>query len=222
MEDSLEAINKEIINCRKCPRLISYIQEVAKKKKRAYRNWEYWGKPVPSFGDPNAKILIIGLAPAAHGANRTGRMFTGDASGKWLYKALYEVGLSNKEESISKDDDLKLNHVYITATIHCAPPKNKPNRDEIENCSYFLKREIDILKNVKVYVLLGRIAFDNFKRLTKLKGEFANGKILKYKDKWVICSYHPSAQNTLTGRLKWDDWIKIFKTAKELAFSEEN
>jgi len=140
--DELEIINNEIINCKKCPRLISYIQSVSKKKKKAYKDWEYWGKPVPSFGDKNAKILIIGLAPAAHGGNRTGRMFTGDSSGEWLFKALYEVGLSNKEESKSRDDGLELKHVYITATVHCAPPKNKPNKNEMENCSYYLKKEI--------------------------------------------------------------------------------
>lgn len=214
----LNWINEEIINCKKCPRLINYIDEVARRKKRMFKNWEYWGRPVPSFGDQRAKILIIGLAPAAHGANRTGRMFTGDSSGKWLFKALNEVGLSNKGESERANDGLTLNGVYITSTIHCAPPKNLPTKEEIINCSYYLRREIDTLKEVKVYIILGRIAFDNFKRITGLRGEFQHGKILSFNGKYVICSYHPSAQNTNTGRLKWKDWINIFKIAKELAF----
>lgn len=181
-------------------------------------DWDYWGKPVPGFGDPNAEVLIIGLAPAAHGANRTGRMFTGDSSGDWLYKALYETGFANQPESYSIEDGLKLKNVYITAIGRCAPPQNKPTSEEIKNCSPYLESEIELLKNVKVILCLGGLSFNRFCKLHQLKGlKFShqgsypldNGKVL-------VSSYHPSRQNTNTGKLKWEDWLRVFVAVRKL------
>lgn len=212
---------EEIISCEKCKRLIEYRKNF--KIPPRFQGWKYWNKPVPGFGDINARILIVGLAPALHGGNRTGRVFTGDESGKWVIKALYLLGLSNKEEGVSKDDGLRLKGVYLTNAVKCAPPKNKPSSDEILNCMPFLEREIKELKNLKVIIALGRIAFDVVTKIFHVKEEFSHGKIVKLPDgKILIASYHPSAQNTKTGRLKWEDWIKIFKIAIELSNSPQN
>jgi uracil-DNA glycosylase family 4 len=158
---ALHILQDEIVNCQRCPRLIAHCAEVARVKRRAYRDWDYWGKPVPSFGDPHAELLIIGLAPAAHGANRTGRVFTGDGSAYTLYSVLHKTGFANQPESRSRDDGLRLHNAYITALAHCAPPANKPTREEILNCRGYLERELDLLRNVKVVVPLGRLAFDH-------------------------------------------------------------
>jgi uracil-DNA glycosylase family 4 len=217
----LERINEEIVNCRKCPRLVEYRERIAKEKVRRFKNWKYWGKPITSFGNVHARLVLIGLAPAAHGGNRTGRIFTGDSSGDWVFKALYEVGLANKPKSISRDDGLEVYKTFITAALKCVPPKNRPTREELENCSKFLRRELDLLKNAKVVIVLGRIAFDSYLRYLKSRGYQVNFKfkhfgIYKFNKITLITSYHPSRQNTQTGKLKWNDWLKVFKEAKRI------
>lgn len=185
-------------------------------------DWDYWGKPVPGFGDPQASLLIIGLAPAAHGANRTGRMFTGDSSGQWLVKALYETGLANQPYTVSKDDGLKLKSVYVTAVVRCAPPKNRPTSEEIDNCSEYLSEELRILKKVKVVLTLGRIAFESYLKLVNgwemHRLRFGHGKVyrLSHRSPTLVASYHPSRQNTQTGRLTWRMWMKVFRKVRSL------
>lgn len=214
--NSLYKINNQIIKCKKCTRLVQYREAVSKTKKKEFRNQTYWGSPVPGFGDPNAKLLILGLAPAAHGGNRTGRMFTGDSSGDWLTRALYQNGFANQLSSISKNDGLKLINTYVTSVLHCAPPQNKPAKIELENCSEFVQSELVNLRNVKVIVCLGKIAFDSFCRMNKIRGKkFKHGNTFVYGKRTVIASYHPSRQNTQTGRLKWGSWNNIFKLAKK-------
>ncbi|HXH20127.1 MAG TPA: uracil-DNA glycosylase [Chitinophagales bacterium] len=215
----LAALAKQIVNCRRCPRLVEFRREVAEKKVKRFNDWRYWGKPVPGFGDPNAEVLIIGLAPAAHGANRTGRMFTGDSSGDWLYRALYETGFANQPASFSRDDGLVLKKVFVTAVCRCAPPGNKPLPSEMENCSDYLEKEIELLPNVKVVLCLGQIAFSRYCRLHSLKRlEFSHGKKFRLRDgKILLSSYHPSRQNTNTGRLKWNDWLKVFREVRLIA-----
>ena len=167
---ALREVADAVVACRRCPRLIHYIQDVARTKRRAYRDWEYWGRPVPGFGDPLARLLIVGLAPAAHGANRTGRMFTGDSSGDWLYRALHRAGFANQPTSTHRDDGLRLHDAYVTASCRCAPPGNKPSREELAACRGFLARELEILATVRVIVCLGQIAFDNVLRLMRERG----------------------------------------------------
>lgn len=226
--NELNKLAREIVSCRKCPRLVAYREEVAHKKRRAFRDCEYWGKPVPGFGDPMARFLIVGLAPAAHGANRTGRMFTGDRSGEWLYRALYKQGFANQPYSVSIDDGLLLKDVYITAVVRCAPPKNRPTPSEIKNCLPYLKYEIEILKNLKVFLALGRIAFDGLKRVLVEKGfittarklKFGHGALYKLKGKeatgYLKVSYHPSQQNTQTGRLTEEMFDSVFEDVKRI------
>lgn len=207
-------LQDEIASCRKCPRLVAHCQEIARVKRRAYRDQEYWGRPVPSFGDPKAALLIVGLAPGAHGANRTGRMFTGDRSGDFLYRALYETGFANQPESVSSTDGLKLTNCYITAPVHCAPPDNKPTREEIEICSDYLRRELVLLKNVRVVVVLGRIALDAYRAIRQLSRlDFAHGLVHDL-NPTLICSYHPSQQNTQTGRLTAEMLRQVFEEAQ--------
>jgi len=215
--DALEALSKQIINCNLCPRLTEYRVKVALNPPKRYRGEEYWAKPLPGFGDPYAKLLILGLAPAAHGGNRTGRMFTGDGSGAWLMKALYETGFANQPTSLSRNDGLKLNGAYLTAVVRCVPPANKPLKSEVENCSKYLKAELKILKDVSVVVALGRLAHDTYLKITGSRNlAFKHGQIIdlgKHKP-LLIDSYHPSRQNTQTGRLTWDMWIDVFKRAR--------
>lgn len=207
-------LQDEIASCRKCPRLVAHCQEIARVKRRAYRDQEYWGRPVPSFGDPKAALLIVGLAPGAHGANRTGRMFTGDRSGDFLYRALYETGFANQPESVSSTDGLKLTNCYITAPVHCAPPDNKPTREEIEICSDYLRRELVLLKNVRAVVVLGRIALDAYRAIRQLpRLDFAHGLVHDL-NPTLICSYHPSQQNTQTGRLTAEMLRQVFEEAR--------
>src|SRR6185437_8249837 len=168
--DPFIVLERDILSCRRCERLRAHCESVAEMKRRAYRDWEYWGKPVPAFGDPAARLLILGLAPAAHGANRTGRMFTGDRSGDWLYRALHQSGFASQAESAHRDDGLELRDAYITASARCAPPENKPLPEEIRNCREFLVRELEILRNLRVVVALGKIAFDNYLDLLKARG----------------------------------------------------
>lgn len=210
-------LNQKIIKCKRCPRLITYIQQVAKDKVKRFSDQKYWGKPLPGFGDCNAELLLVGLAPAAHGGNRTGRMFTGDSSGNWVARVLYEKGFATKPTSEYTQDGFSLINTYITAAVRCAPPQNKPLKDELENCSTYLKDELSILKNVRVIVCLGKIAFDSCCKLLHVKGaKFVHGKLLRH-GKWIIIStYHPSRQNTQTGRLTWNQWSSIFSKTKRL------
>ena len=206
----LRVLNEEIVACRKCPRLVRYREKVAREKRRAYREWTYWGKPVPGFGDPNAQLLILGLAPAAHGANRTGRMFTGDRSGDFLYKALHKVGFANQATSLHREDGLRLQSVYISAVCRCAPPDNKPLPKEIKNCSDYFERELEILRP-KAVLALGRIAWDGYLEILKRRGlipsralyTFAHGAEAEVAPGTprLFGVYHPSQQNTQTGRV---------------------
>ena len=223
MNRSLTSLNKEIIACRKCPRLVEWREEVARIKRRAYRDQEYWGKPVPGFGDPHARVLVVGLAPGAHGSNRTGRPFTGDASGGFMYPALYRAGFANQASAESRGDGLILKDLYIASVGRCAPPANKPNPEELNNCQPYLEREIQILKP-KVIVCLGRIAFDRIVKMYSAKNlgwKFAHGETYELMTgHWLLCSYHPSQQNTLTGKLTTKMFDDIWVKAKELLLNE--
>jgi uracil-DNA glycosylase family 4 len=213
----LELLNGRVVRCKKCPRLASYIRRVGKEKVKRFAGDRYWARPLPSWGDPDARLLIVGLAPAAHGGNRTGRMFTGDSSGDWLARAMHENGFASKPESSAKDDGLVLSDAYITAAARCAPPDNKPLPEELANCSRYLSAELSILKNVQVVLALGRIAFDAYCKAIGAKGlEFAHGARFDVSGKTLLASYHPSRQNTNTGRLTWDMWSEIFATAKSM------
>jgi uracil-DNA glycosylase family 4 len=223
----LDTLQDEIVRCRRCPRLLAHCAHIAEIKRRAYREQQYWGKPVPAFGDPAARILILGLTPAAHGANRTGRMFTGDRSGDWLYRALYQTGLASQPFSVSRDDGQQLRGVYITASARCAPPDNKPTPEEIRNCRPYLERELELLGHLRVVVALGRIAFDNYLDLLKARGAvssrsaFVFGHNRQFRIEAglpiLVSSYHPSQQNTSTGKLTEKMLLDVFQTAKELA-----
>lgn len=221
----LERLQQKIIACRKCPRLVRWREKVAREKTKRFADWEYWGKPNPSFGDPSARLLLVGLAPAAHGGNRTGRMFTGDRSGDWLYRALYKAGFANQPSSISRDDGLTLKDCYITATCRCAPPQNKLLPKEIQNCRPYLLRELQLLKNVRVIVALGKVGFDavfsSFRQLgwTTLttKPKFHHGAEVKLNERVTLLgSFHPSQQNTFTGRLTEPMFDAIFRRVKAL------
>ena len=206
----LRVLNQEIVACRKCPRLVRYREKVAREKRRAYRDCEYWGKPVPGFGDAAAQLLILGLAPAAHGANRTGRMFTGDRSGDFLYKALHKTGFANQPRSVQRNDGLQLRNAFITATCRCAPPENKPKPREIANCRSYLERELQILKP-KAILALGRIAWDGYLDVLKGRGVIASRALYPFAHgaeaeiapglPRLFGIYHPSQQNTQTGRV---------------------
>ena len=225
----LEVLNAEVVACTRCPRLVEYRQKIAAEKRRAYRQWDYWGKPVPGFGDSNARVLIIGLAPGAHGSNRTGRPFTGDASGNFMYPVLYETGFANQPTARDRDDGLVLNDLYITAAVRCAPPDNKPLPDELANCIPFLDRELDGLKKVKVIVALGKIAFDACLKYLKRSGAISSRAGYGFghgaqhtmpNGMTLLASYHPSNQNTNTGKLTRPMFVKIFQEARRLANKE--
>jgi uracil-DNA glycosylase family 4 len=214
---NLISLDKKIENCTKCYRLSSYIREIAKNKVRRFQDQQYWGKPLSGFGDINAKLLIVGLAPAAHGGNRTGRMFTGDSSGDWLAKVLYKNGFSSKLTSEAKNDGLILNNVYITAVVRCAPPQNKPTREEMQNCFDYIQQEYKILKNVIFILCLGKIAYDTTCKLVHVKPEkFGHNKLFDYDRIKILTSYHPSKQNTQTGRLTWKQWSAVFQKVKKM------
>jgi uracil-DNA glycosylase len=224
--DWLVQLNREVVACKKCPRLVAYREQVAREKRRAYRNCEYWGKPVPGFGDPNARVLVMGLAPGAHGSNRTGRPFTGDASGNFMYPVLYETGFANQPAATDRNDGLKLRDLYITAAVRCAPPDNKPLPEELANCAPYLDLEIQGLKRLKIVVALGKIGFDAYlnylkrRGLLKSKASFVFAHGLKYAlpdGKILLASYHPSNQNTQTGKLTRTMFVQIFKEAAHLA-----
>jgi uracil-DNA glycosylase len=219
-----EILESELIACRQCPRLVAWREEVARKRRRAYQEYEYWGKPVPGFGDIQGEILIVGLAPGAHGANRTGRMFTGDGSGDFLYSALQRAGFANLPVSKHIGDGLSLKNIYISAVCRCAPPGNKPTPVEIANCLPYLQREMDLLKNLSGIVALGRIAFDNTLRQLRQNGfaipklDFAHGAFYPLTGgiPWIIASYHPSRQNTQTGRLTVEMFDQVWIKARDL------
>lgn len=227
--ETLTSLNTEIVACRKCPRLVEWREEAARVKRKAYLDQEYWGKPVPGFGDPQARVLVVGLAPGAHGSNRTGRQFTGDGSGGFLFPALQRAGFANQAEAESRSDGLILKDMYITASARCAPPGNKPSNEELNNCQPFLEHEIEIIQP-KVIVALGRVAFERVLRIINRKlvlSEVEASKIVNPKfshgatyelitDHWLLCSYHPSQQNTLTGKLTVDMFDDIWKKAKAL------
>ncbi len=208
--EELRALAEEIVACRKCPRLVRYREKVAREKRRAFREWTYWGKPVPGFGDSQAELLILGLAPGAHGSNRTGRIFTGDRSGEFLYKALHKAGFANQATYLRRDDGLRLKNAYITATCRCAPPANKPLPTEIANCRGYLERELEILRP-KAVLALGKIAWDGYLEILKQEGKitsraaykFAHGAEAELPEEGprLFGVYHPSQQNTQTGRV---------------------
>jgi uracil-DNA glycosylase len=219
-KEHLGTLNHQIIQCELCPRLVQYRHEIAVTRRRAFRNWEYWGKPVPSFGDVDARLLILGLAPGAHGANRTGRMFTGDRSGEFLYRSLYAAGFASQPTSQSIDDGLELRDAWITASGHCAPPDNKPTPEELRNCRPFLVRELELLTNVRVVVVLGKIAFDTYLSVLKSRGEIDRLSDFRFGHDVLhplvpnlLCSYHPSQQNTSTGKLTQKMLDEIFERA---------
>ncbi len=244
--ETLASLNETIIQCRKCPRLVAWREQVAREKRRAYKDYEYWGKPVPGFGDPQARVFVVGLAPGAHGSNRTGRQFTGDASGNFLYPALYRAGFANQPDSASRNDGLILTDLYTAPVCRCAPPDNKPNADEMSNCQPFLENELQLIQP-KVIVVLGRIAFESilrifFRPLTVDNGQkttvnrppsivFSHSATYRFAsencsldpahwllktDHWLLASYHPSQQNTLTGRLTVEMFAEIWQKAREL------
>jgi uracil-DNA glycosylase family 4 len=221
---SLAELNRRIVACERCPRLRAYCAEVARKRRRAYAECEYWGRPVPSFGDPEARVLALGLAPGAHGSNRTGRMFTGDGSGDFLFPVLYEAGFASQPEAAG--DGMRLDGLWISAVAHCAPPANKPTREELDNCAPWLDEEIALLKNLRVAVCLGKIAFDGLlaheQRLDGAlrRAEFGSAHGAEYElpsGLVAIASYHPSLQNTNTGRLTKAMMLKIFQRARQRA-----
>ncbi|HKS96720.1 MAG TPA: uracil-DNA glycosylase [Terriglobia bacterium] len=225
--DPLQVLQERVVACRLCPRLVTYREKVAREKRRMYRGWDYWGKPIPSFGDPEARLLILGLAPAAHGGNRTGRMFTGDRSGDFLYRALYEAGFANQPMSRDRDDGLRLRDCYITAALRCCPPKNKPLPEELRNCQPYLELELALLSRVRAVLALGRIAFDTYLRLVyagRAEGaahglpprssfRFAHGASYALPDGLprLFASYHPSQQNTQTGKLTPAMMRRVFR-----------
>ncbi len=217
--NELEKLTQEIINCQKCPRLVEWREEVARTKRKAYLNHDYWGKPVPGFGDPNAKVMIIGLAPGAHGSNRTGRQFTGDASGDFLFPALHRAGFASQANSVARGDGLVLAELFITASGRCAPPQNKPRADELNTCQPYLEREIALIQP-KVFVALGRIGFERILTIFNLRKKdykFSHGALHQLPNgKWLLASYHPSRQNTQTGRLTVEMFDGIWRKAREL------
>ena len=220
----LSRLERKVIACQRCPRLREYCARVARIKRRAFRDWEYWGKPVPSFGDPEARLLIIGLAPGAHGSNRTGRMFTGDRSGDILYRVLDGTGFASQPRGLARDDGLSLTDCYITAAVHCAPPGNKPSREEIANCRPYLEAELGLLSRVRVIVTLGRLAFDVYLSILRDQGHISSRSPFRFAHAaehgpgphlpLLISSYHPSQQNTSTGRLTEPMLCAVFLRAR--------
>ena len=223
---SLDALNERIVGCTRCPRLVAYLQNVAATKRRMYRDWDYWGKPLPGFGDPEARVLVVGLAPAAHGGNRTGRMFTGDRSGDWVYGTLHKFGFANQPTSMHRDDGLALQDVYITAALRCAPPANKPLTEEVLECRPYILEELKLLDRLRVVVALGKIGFDAYlaayseaagldvpslrprpKFGHRASSTLPNGIVL-------VSSYHPSQQNTQTGRLTREMFEGVFRDVR--------
>ncbi|MBV8161021.1 MAG: uracil-DNA glycosylase [Acidimicrobiia bacterium] len=218
--DSLGRVTAEIVDCFKCPRLVAWREQVAEEKRAAFRDEVYWGRPVPSFGDPHASLLIVGLAPAAHGGNRTGRVFTGDRSGDWLYGALHRAGYANQPTSVAADDGLRLRNAYIAAAVRCAPPANKPTPQERDTCLPYLRRELGLLTKVQVIVVLGRFAYDVVVRELGVRPapRFGHGVEVPVPGTRVtiVCSFHPSQQNTFTGKLTAEMFDAVFQRTRAL------
>jgi uracil-DNA glycosylase family 4 len=223
---SLDTLSQTVIACRLCPRLVDWREAVARTKRKSYADVDYWGRPVPGFGDPHARVVAVGLAPGAHGSNRTGRQFTGDASGNFLYPALFRAGFASRPDSTSRDDGLVLSDLYITAAARCAPPGNKPLPAELENCQPYLERELELIRP-QVIVALGRIAFERILRILRRPASslaFSHGVVyplnsddgIPNTDHWLLASYHPSQQNTLTGKLTVEMFDAIWRTVREL------
>ena len=226
MSNWLTVLNSEIVACVQCPRLVVYREQIAREKRRAYKDWDYWGKPVPGFGDPDAQVLVLALAPGAHGSNRTGRPFTGDSSGNFMYPVLHETGFANQPTATNRNDGLALKNVYITAAARCAPPGNKPLPQELANCAAYLDRELEGLKKVKVVVALGRIGFDAYLNYLKRRRvlDHKTGFLFQHGAKYItpdgrtlLVSYHPSNQNTQTGKLTREMFVRIFEEAARIA-----
>lgn len=218
--DSLQAVTRDVVRCRRCPRLVEWREQVAREKTARFRDWDYWGRAVPGFGDAKAKVLVVGLAPAAHGGNRTGRIFTGDRSGDWLFAAMHRAGFANQATSISRDDGLELTGAYIAAVVRCAPPANRPLPEERANCLPYLQREIALLEDLRVLVCLGAYALEGVSLALGLRPrpKFAHGAEYALPDgQTILCSFHPSQQNTFTGRLTVEMLDGVFKRASELA-----
>lgn len=220
---TLAVLNRAITDCTSCPRLVAYRRTIAQTKRRQFKNWTYWGRPVPGFGDPQARVYVLGLAPAAHGGNRTGRVFTGDRSGDWLYEALHRHGFASQASSIHRDDGLTLSDCYVGATVRCAPPGNKPLPEEFDHCRRFLRSELQLLRKTRVVIALGKIAFDHYLKTCRMEGleipspapQFAHGTA--YRLPWgvlLLGSYHPSQQNTFTGKLTRPMFHSVFRTAR--------
>jgi uracil-DNA glycosylase family 4 len=217
--DSLEAVQQQVAECRLCPRLVQWREQVAAAPRASFSGQHYWGRPVPGFGDTQARLAIVGLAPAAHGANRTGRMFTGDRSGDWLFAALHKAGYASQPTSTARDDGLVLHDVYITAAVHCAPPANKPEPGERAACAPYLAREFDLLKNLRVIVVLGHFACQSVAGLLGMRPRPKFSHRAEYalpRDRTLLCSYHPSQQNTFTGVLTRPMFDAVFTRAREL------
>lgn len=222
---SLKVLHQTIADCTRCPRLTAYRQDVAAKKVKRFQEWDYWGRPVPGFGDPRARLYVIGLAPAAHGGNRTGRVFTGDRSGDWLYEVLFRFGFANQAESTHRDDGLQLTDCYVAAAVRCAPPDNKPSKEEFETCRPYVLAELRLLKRMTVVVALGKIAFDEYLRAVRSLGHVIGKPAPKfghesiYSAPWgvtLLGSYHPSQQNTFTGKLTRPMFHRVFRLARQL------
>jgi|TARA_B110000305_G_C19368556_1_gene603219 uracil-DNA glycosylase family 4 len=222
--NALHQLEIDVENCRRCPRLVKWREQVAVDKRASFRDDHYWGKGVPGFGDPKAGVMVVGLAPAAHGANRTGRMFTGDRSGDWLYRAMYRAGFANQPESISKDDGLELTDAWVTSPVKCAPPANKPTPNERAQCRPFLNREFEYLKGLKVVVALGGIGYQAVAQHLEVRPrpKFGHGvEVLLESGLTILCSYHVSQQNTFTGRLTEEMLDAVFSRARELSQTGE-
>ncbi|HVF14754.1 MAG TPA: uracil-DNA glycosylase [Acidimicrobiales bacterium] len=218
--DSLDEVTADVVSCRACPRLVEWREHVAVEKRASFRAETYWGRPVPGFGDTVASLLVVGLAPAAHGGNRTGRVFTGDRSGDWVFRALCKAGFANQPTSVHLDDGLELSGAYVAAVVRCAPPANKPSPEERDRCLGYLRRELDLLGRVRVVVVLGQFAFDGVSRLYGLRPRPRFGHGLEHvlpDGRVLLCSYHPSQQNTFTGVLTEAAFDAVFTRAREIA-----
>jgi uracil-DNA glycosylase family 4 len=220
VRDSLARVTAEIVECRACPRLVAWREQVATEKRASFRDEEYWGRPVPGFGDPDARVLVVGLAPAAHGGNRTGRVFTGDRSGDWLFAAMHRAGYANQPTSVAVGDGLRLDGAYVAAIVRCAPPANKPTIDERDTCLPYFERELALLDGVRVLVALGQFAYDNLTRVlgVRPRPRFGHGvEVAVDERRTIICSFHPSQQNTFTGKLTEPMLDAVFQRASEIS-----